>query len=227
MTPQERKLIEGVGQRLRNANVSEKDAEAEALIKQQIEAQPDSTYILTQAVILQEHVLKRAQAQIESLQRKVEQAGQGGGSSADQQAPGASFLGGLFGGGRQQTPSSSGTRASAKSAQRDPWGGAAGSPQAAAPGGGFGGFMRSAATMAVGVAGGALLAGAIQDMFAGEDGQAEQLADESMTDGSEAMPDEPVADAEELSNDFDEFDQDFDTAEAPESDFDFGDDDWA
>lgn len=229
MTPQERKLIEGVGQRLRGANVSEKDAEAEVLIKREIEAQPDSTYVLTQAVILQEHALKMAQSQIEGLQKKVEQARKGGGS-ADQQAPGASFLGGLFGSGGQQTRSS-GARASAGTARRDPWGGgggSAGSPQAAAPGGGFGGFMKSAAAMAVGVAGGALLAGAVQDMFSDEDEQADQLADESITDESDAMQDEPLADAEEPGSDFDEFDEDFDTAEGSEPDFDMGgDDDWA
>lgn len=226
MTPQERKLIEGVGQRLRGANVSEKDAEAEALIKQEIAAQPDSTYVLTQAVILQEHALKIAQSQIEGLQKEVEQARQGGGST-DQQAPGASFLGGLFGGGGQQSRSS-GARAGARPARRDPWGGPAGSPQqATAPGGGFGGFMKSAAAMAVGVAGGALLAGAIQDMFQDEDGQEDQLAEESAADEGDAMQDESFAEAEDPGSDFDEFEEDFDTAESAEPDFDMGgDDDW-
>lgn len=225
MTPQERKLIEGVGQRLRGANVGEKDVEAEDLIKREIEAQPDAAYVLTQAVILQEHALKRAQTQIEDLKKEAEQVRQGD-KSADQQAPGASFLGGLFGGGRQ-TASPSRARAGATSAQRDPWGGgsAGAPPAAAAPGGGFGGFMKSAATMAVGVAGGALLAGAIQDMFAGEDEQpAEQLAEETTAEDSEPAFEEPLADANEFDSDFD---QDFDVAESSDSGFDFGDDDWA
>ena len=69
MTPQEQKLIQGVADRLRNANLTERDPDAESYIQKEIGAQPDSTYILTQAVIIQEHALKQAQTQIENLKK--------------------------------------------------------------------------------------------------------------------------------------------------------------
>ncbi|MEN8131195.1 MAG: DUF2076 domain-containing protein [Pseudomonadota bacterium] len=223
MTPQEQKLIQGVAQRLRNANLTEKDAAAEVLINKEIGAQPDSIYVLTQAVILQEHALKQAQSKIEGLQKRIEQARQPGA----EQSAGSSFLGGMFGGGDRQRSASSAPRPPGGTARRDPWGGPATPAQggaAGAAGGGFGGFMKSAAAMAVGVAGGHLLAGALQDMFADEEGSAEQVAEEAPADDSEAAFEEPLAEAEEIDQGFEDSEM-ADDSEA-ESDFDFGGDDF-
>ncbi|MCP4407757.1 MAG: DUF2076 domain-containing protein [Gammaproteobacteria bacterium] len=222
MTPQEQKLIQGVAQRLRNAKLTEKDAAAEDLINNEIGAQPDSTYVLTQAVILQEHALKQAQSKIEGLQKRVEQARQ----PRTEKSAGSSFLGGMFGGGDRQRSASPAPRPPAGTGRRGPWGGPAATAQgqaAGAAGGGFGSFMKSAAAMAVGVAGGHLLAGALQDMFSDEEGNAEQVAEEVPADDGESDFEEPLAETEE-------FDQEFqdpeivDDSEA-ESDFDFGGDD--
>ena len=231
MTPQEQKLIQGVADRLRNANLTEKDSEAESFIQREIGAQPDSTYVLTQAVILQEQALKQAQTQIENLKKRAEQARQQ--SDRAQQQPGASFLGGLFGGGSQQSAPPS-PRPAGRAAQRDPWGGGGAATQAApAAGGGFGSFMRGAASVAVGVAGGYLLANALQDMLGGEEQGAEQLAEQDSAD-TEGMVDEPLAEADATGSEYEEYDESMDAGDESDADAgfdmggdDFGDDDWA
>lgn len=231
MTPQEIELIRGVADRLRNANLTEKDAEAEAFIKNEIGAQPNSTYILTQAVILQEYALKQAQTQIDNLKKQVNEArGQGGPS---QQPAGASFLGGLFGGGDQPAPSSAPPRSAAKPARKNPWGSPAPSSlSAAGAGGGAGSFMRSAGSIALGVAGGALLANALQGMLADEEGAEEQVADDGALGDTEATGDEHLADTTDLGEEFEDPGQDLadDSSLDEDSDFgggDFGDDDWS
>src|SRR5438105_2617048 len=96
MTPQERELIEAVAQRLRAAQLPQKDAEAERFIRAQIGSVPDALYLLTQAVIVQEQGLKHAQERIAQLEAAVQQAG-----AAPRQG---GFLGGLFGGGSTPAP---------------------------------------------------------------------------------------------------------------------------
>ncbi|MDB5366326.1 MAG: putative periplasmic ligand-binding sensor protein [Rhodospirillales bacterium] len=175
MTPQERDLLTQLIDRLRAAPPQQKDPEAEQLIRDAVRLVPDAPYLLAQTVLMQDFALNQAQQRIQDLERRVAQpAAQGGGS----------FLGGLFGGGasRPQPPAAAG-----------PWGGAPQGPgqqqaqpqgqpqpqyaappaQAFAPQGQQPSFLRSAATTAVGIAGGALLFQGLSSMFGGHQGFAQ------------------------------------------------------
>ncbi len=84
MTPEEQNLIEGLFQRLRDADTSPKDAEAERLIRAKTAELPSATYLLVQAVLVQEHALANAQARIADLENRLRnvqaQPASGGGS---------------------------------------------------------------------------------------------------------------------------------------------------
>ena len=195
MTPQEKELIMGFATRLRDAPVPQKDPEAEALIQREIASRPDAAYLMTQAVLIQQHALKQAQAQIQSLQDEVEQARQ-----REARAPAAQqggFLSGLLGGQRPAAPP--------RAAPPSPHVGGYPPPGAAqaAPsgGGGFGDFMKSAASVAVGVAGGQLLFSGLSSLFGSESepGVAEAAEDPG---GSEPAAAEPAADAAESADEW-------------------------
>jgi hypothetical protein len=180
MTPQERDLITHLLSRLSQAGGQPKDPEADALIRQAVAAQPDAPYYLVQTVLIQDMALSNAQSRIHELEQQL---------AAARPAPSqpTSFLGGLFGGG-SSAPAGSGS-----APQAGPWSRPAAGPQSAPPqyqnpaqpqpmgqpmmgqpmmGGGMpmmasggSGFLRSAATTAAGIAGGALLFEGIQSMF--------------------------------------------------------------
>lgn len=141
----DRQAIDDLFARLGDAErqTAPRDAEAEALIRQKLAAQPAAPYYMAQTIVMQEYALRSAQERIEQLERALAARPAGGG-----------FLSGLFGGGRAQP------------APRPPAG-----PQpalqsgAAAPGSG-GGFLAGAAQTAMGVAGGVLLGNLIAGMFA-------------------------------------------------------------
>lgn len=178
MTPEERQLLEGLFDRVKQSAASPRDKEAEALIAEAVRAQPYAPYLMAQAVIVQEEGLKAAAARIQELEARVAQL---------EQQPAGGFLGGLgksiFGGDTPARPSASGIpslgrRDAATAAPAGPWGG----QQPAAPGYGQqapmgqqapfgqqapagGGFLRSAMTTAAGVAGGALLFSGIQSLL--------------------------------------------------------------
>jgi uncharacterized protein len=71
MTPEERNLIENLFDRLRQADVNSKDPEAGQLIHAKTAALPSAPYLLTQAVIVQEHALTNAQVQIAELENRL------------------------------------------------------------------------------------------------------------------------------------------------------------
>jgi len=177
MTPQERELITSLMSRLKKVGGEPKDHEAEALIRQSVAEQPDAPYQLVQTVLIQDMALNQAQSRIAELEKQL--------ADATARTQPSSFLGGLAGRagnpppfgpwGRQPTPDPSnygqpnygqpnygqGGYARPEYAPPPlPLGGAQGGP-------GFGGsgFLRSAATTAAGVAGGALLFEGIQSMF--------------------------------------------------------------
>lgn len=161
MTPQEQDLISQLLERLRQTDVQGKDAQAEALIKAGVAAQPDAPYLLVQTVLIQNMTLEAAQARLAELERQLADAQQAA-------AKPASFLGGRMG----SVPASPAAPAQAPSPS--PWG----SRQPAAPppaqawgaptgGMGGGGFLRNAAATAAGVAGGALLFQGISSLFGG------------------------------------------------------------
>ncbi|MCG3752604.1 DUF2076 family protein [Amycolatopsis sp. Poz14] len=146
MDNQDRELILGLANRLRQAHPVAKEPEAAALIAQQVAAQPDAVYLLVQAVLVQEDALRTAQARIAELQapqppvygQQAQQPQQGGGG----------FMSRMFGQNRDQ----------------------AGPPPADAPQGrSGGGFLKTAAAAAAGVAGGALLFQGLNGAFGGHE----------------------------------------------------------
>jgi hypothetical protein len=171
MEPQERDLITTLLTRLQSAGGQQKDPEADAMIRQAMTQMPDAPYYLVQTVLIQDLSLHNAQNRIAELEQQV----------ASQQAPPqrTSFLGGLLGGGsqapQQGSVPSGGPWTRAPQAAPPPPGYAQpgyaqpGYAQPATAGGMFGGggnsFLRSAATTAAGVAGGALLFQGISSLF--------------------------------------------------------------
>jgi uncharacterized protein len=177
MTPQEKDLITTLLERLKTAGGQPKDAEADTLIRQAMAEQPDAPYYLAQTVLIQDLSLHNAQNRIAELEQRV----------SDAQAKPTSFLGGLFG--KSQPAPAAGSVPPAGPWTRSPQVAAAPPPQPMAqpqqpyppggypqggypPGGvmgamgsGGGGFLRSAAATAAGVAGGALLFQGIESLF--------------------------------------------------------------
>lgn len=183
MTPQEKELIQSVFERLTRSGVGQKDSEAEALIRESMQRMPDAAYGLVQAVIVQEMGLNQATQKIADLQRQLDEARAHGGTPSS----GGSFLGGAgpWGGGsvppsgqsqsQSYAPPPSGygrapqgpsyapppyappSYAPPPQQQASPWG----QPSAA------GGFLRNAASMAAGVAGGTLIAEGLSSLFGG------------------------------------------------------------
>lgn len=170
MTPQEKDMITQLLDRLKQAGGQPKDPEAEALIRAAMQAQPDAPYLLVQTALVQNMSLEGAQARIAELEREVAQA-------REAAAKPTSFLGGLLGGGRPAPqPAPPMARAGsvpqaggyAPPPQQPP--GYAPGPMQAAPAGGGGSFLRTAAGVAAGVAGGALLYHGLSSMFGGGHG---------------------------------------------------------
>ena len=186
MTPDERQMISGLFDRMRQQGAIEKDRDAEALIRDTIRQMPDAPYMMVQSVLVQEMALQQTQTRVQQLEDQVRDL-QAQSRPAPQSTGAGSFLGGLFGGGSKpaSVPSSGHQQSSG-------FGGAApraGSPWGQSPGaqpmqqqpmqqqpmqqmpmqaqGGGGGFMRSAMTTAAGVAGGMLAANAISNMMGG------------------------------------------------------------
>ena len=184
MTPQERDLITTLLNRLKSAGTAgqQKDAEADALIRQALREQPDMPYYLVQTVLIQDLSLNEAQRRIAELEQQLAEA-------KSQKSSGTSFLGGLFGRSeptpqpqpeQRSGPWSRGPQVAPP--QYDQGGGYGQQGYAPPPGyppqggyvqpqaggmlgGGGGGFLRSAAATAAGVAGGALLFQGISNMF--------------------------------------------------------------
>ncbi len=199
MTPEERQLLGGLFDRVREAGQNQqRDAEAEAFINNAVKAQPYAPYLLAQTVIVQEETMKGAVQKIEELEAKVRDLES---RPAQQPAP-AGFLGGLgrsmFGGGespranpamgvtpgamtRSGVPSTSGINVPpppggqqyGQPMGQQPMGqqpmGQPGPWQQAQQGGGGSSFLKGAMGAAAGVAGGMLLANAVGGMFRGGD----------------------------------------------------------
>jgi uncharacterized protein len=185
MTPQERDLIAQLLGRLGQVGGQPKDPEADGLIRQAVAAQPDAPYYLVQTVLIQDIALSSAQSRIHALEQQLAAAQPAPAKPAAAQP--TSFLGGLLGGG--------GAQAGGSVPASGPWSRPAPGPAAPQPQyqpqpqylgqpqyqgqpmmggmpmmgqsmfGGGSGFLRSAATTAAGIAGGALLFQGIQSMF--------------------------------------------------------------
>ncbi len=153
MTPDERKMLNDLADKISQTQAPPRDPEAEELIRTRIGKRPDALYLMTQTVLIQNLALQRAQQQIQDLQSRSAPGQVSGGSSWLGQQPSGYAS---SGGGQQQY-----------SAPAQPQYASPASPQYAAPASGFGGgsFLRGAAQTAAGVAAGTLAAEAIGSMF--------------------------------------------------------------
>ncbi len=158
MTPQERDLLTNLVSRLRQAPSQDIDAEAEAMINDLVDEKPDTPYILAQTVLIQDYALHQAQDRIADLEHQLQ---------GNPPKKSGGFLSAIFGGGdpppqrppqyQQQTYQQQ-TYQQPQPAYAPPPSGPWGAP--AQPS-----FLRSAATTAAGIAGGALLFQGIESLF--------------------------------------------------------------
>ena len=168
MTPEERKLVIELFDRLATLEDAERDPEAEDLIRDGLSQAPNAAYALVQTVLVQDEALKRANARIRELE-----------GGADVPARDTSFLAGMrdrFSGPRPSRGSVPSVRPDAgappPSGMSPAWhtGGQPVAPPAAvpapsAPMGMGGSFLGTAASAAAGVIGGALLLDGIRSMM--------------------------------------------------------------
>lgn len=174
MTPQERDLLTNLVTRLRQSPPQQRDAEAEAMINDLVRDKPDTPYVLAQTVLIQDYALHQAQSRIADLEQQLQ-------GNPPQESGG--FLSAIFGSSKppaqrpqpqqyQQQPAYQPQPSYAPPPAAGPWGqppqgGYA--PQAYAPQG-QPSFLRSAATTAAGIAGGALLFQGIESLIGGHGG---------------------------------------------------------
>jgi hypothetical protein len=128
------------------------------MIDSAIRSNPDSGYVLVQHALMADQALHQAQAQIAQLQAQLAQAAQ--------PAPQPSFLGG----GMAPPPQQQGPWGQQPPVQQQPMGQPYYGSGPFSGGGGLGSFLRSAGTMAAGVAGGELLFSGLSGMFGGHGG---------------------------------------------------------
>lgn len=192
MSPDERQLLDDLFDRVQGAAATHRDPDAEELIAQRLREQPYATYYLAQAVIIQDQALKATTDRIQQLEAQIRDLEDQNRRIPEQQNAG--FLGGLtslFGGGQQQraepmqsregtlyrdhqraTASQPGFGGATQSAGTTAFGSESAAPagpwsRPAAPAGG-GSFLQGAMSTAAGVAGGMLMANAVQGLFGGD-----------------------------------------------------------
>jgi hypothetical protein len=73
MTPQERELLTPFLQQMTQAQAGQKDAEADALIRDAFARQPDAAYLLVQRAMGLDYALQATQAQAAKLQAELDQ----------------------------------------------------------------------------------------------------------------------------------------------------------
>jgi hypothetical protein len=209
MNNEERQLITGLFDRMRDVGRVDKDRDAENLINQSVRQMPDAPYMLVQSVLVQEHALEQSQQRIQELEDRVRQLEDQATRQAPAQQGSGSFLGGLFGGGSRPAPQPTIRGSVPPAGSGRPMGAPAGGAWGNAPGygagampqqqaGGGGGFMRSAMATAAGVAGGMLAANAISNMMKG-DSHASSAGTQTASTASAA--DVPSQQAQEASYD--------------------------
>ena len=153
-------MLEDLVRKVEETQLTEKDPEAEQLLRQGLGRDPDAVYKLAQTVLVQNLALNQARAQIHEMQQTQQQV---------QPAQATSFLGGLLGHRdppmpappHQQVPSQQAPSYQARPqyATEPPYAGPGSSPA--------GSFLRSAATTAAGVAAGALAFEGIESLMRG------------------------------------------------------------
>jgi hypothetical protein len=188
MTPEERKLVADLFDRLATLEDAQRDPEAERAIRDGLRQAPNAVYALVQTALVQDEALKRADARIHELEDAVQQ-------SAPRET---SFLGSMREAvwGPRETPRA-GSVPSVRPAEAAPATSPAwrttSAPQAGAPAyppmgqpapmGGGGSFLGTAAAAAAGVIGGSLLLSGIRNMM-GPHGSAHAAFDPAAGAGS-------------------------------------------
>lgn len=211
MTPQERDVIAGIFDRLKQAANQPRDPEAENYIAERLREQPYAPYAMAQAVYVQEQALTNLQAQVEQLQgqlRDIEAR------EAEAQPQSGGFLSGIFGAAPparprsvpafpqrgEPAPSGAWNRQQAVAPGQ---GNAPGQPEPAAPqpgpwtnqaaARGGGGFMATALTTAAGVAGGMMLGNVLTNAFGGGKAGEAQASQAKASETSNASPSQDTA----------------------------------
>ncbi len=155
MTPQERDQLTHFLKQLGEAQVGNKNAEAEALIRETVAKQPDAAYLLVQRTMLVEQALNAAKAQITQLQSQLQAAQTGsrnsgflgGGNPWAQPLDAPTNPAGVPGAGNYQVPRPAPVANAAPST------------------GGVGSFLGSMATTAAGVVAGSFLFQGIENLL--------------------------------------------------------------
>jgi hypothetical protein len=71
MTPQEQQMIDGLIDRIRNTQVTDRDPLAAAHLQQGLGGNPDAIYILAQTVLVQQQALLQAQSQLQTANAEL------------------------------------------------------------------------------------------------------------------------------------------------------------
>ena len=100
MNTEERQLITGFFERMRNHGAPEKDREAEALINQLIRTNPDAPYMLVQTVLVQEQTLEAANNRVLELEEQLRRMEEGDRSRSSRSG---GFLDSFWGGRRARS----------------------------------------------------------------------------------------------------------------------------
>ena len=223
MTPDERRMIEDLFDRLSAQRPDAKDHQAQALIEDWVRNSPDAAYMLVQTVLVYEHQLQEAAQRIEELEAERT-------TRAPATASGGSFLSGRLGQGQTTRPVAARSsreyrgQASAPSVPQAggsaAWGAAAGpkdSPSAPAARdaqpqrSSGGGFLRSAMSTATGVAGGILAVESLRSLFGGgSTAEAASAGAAQQTNADPATASQDASTQEDLSHDTASADDDFD-----------------
>src|ERR1700712_1981871 len=95
MTPQEQQMIDGLIDRIRNTQLTDRDPEAAAHLQQGLGANPDAIYILAQTVLVQQQALLQAQSQLQAANAELANLRESAGHPPQQ--PSGSWLDRFFG----------------------------------------------------------------------------------------------------------------------------------
>ncbi len=166
MNTKEREQLSNFLSQLVSAHAGQKDAEAEALIRDAVARQPDAAYLLVQKTFLQEQALATAQSRVGQLQGEIDslRAMQGHGGFAN---------GDAWGNSTPRPAPQPVSPGAVQSAQASSWGS---------------GWLGNVATSAAGVAAGAFLFQGIESLI-GHHGNNNQSGSNALTQPNET----PVA----------------------------------
>ena len=176
-------MISGLIDRVQQTQLPEKDTDAEKMLQQGLGRNPDSLYILSQTILVQQYALDQAQKQLADLKSQLAASQQHGQSEPKH---GTSFLGSIFGShddsDARPAPPPSPTSYNQQQTSTPPYSPVQNYSQPGYnPGGGYapqpgfgappppagGGFLRSAMQTATGVAAGALAFQGIESLMHG------------------------------------------------------------